>query len=351
MKEFSKGNDPKEWARAATALGIVGRYNLSYVVDVKAMFTKASIFYLLLPWADGGNLMDFWKRHDSYEKRRVIADQSIRDIIWQLREISRSLEFLHDFKKNGKASYRHGNLKSENILVFWASEKKEDVPGTWKMADFGLAEKHEEATGERNRLNAASIRGRGWGTISYKPPEAFSNTNSPTSRFFDIWSMGCIILQLITWLIRGIDGVKKLTRNTASHRGVLFSFFWDGDYHAKQGWSNITVHDEVTKLIRELKQGLKASPALLDLLAVVETQLLVIKRPHPRRPGEQQCRTDAHGLFESLEKICQKCQQDRAYWAKSAQVVRWSVTPPQMQDATRNAQQGLNAQQGKNVRL
>lgn len=344
MKEFSKGNDPKAWEREANALATVGRWNLSHVVGVKAMFTKASIFYLMLPWADGGNLMDFWKRHDSYQKRRSIAGQSIRGILWQLREISQSLEFLHDFKRNGKASYRHGDLKPENILVFWANETKEDVPGTWKMADFGLAKKHEEVTGERNNMKATSIRG--WGTISYKPPEVFSNKNSPTSRLFDIWSMGCIILQLITWLIDGIEGVKKLTRKTTSHLGDMPSCFWDGDYHANQGWSNITVHDEVTKLISELKTGLKASPALLDLLAVVETQLLVIKRPHPGDRGEQQCRTDAHGLLESLQKICRKCQKDRAYWEKSAQVVRWSVTPPQVQHATQNGQQGMNAQQG-----
>lgn len=337
MKVFSKGNDPRVWEREVTALQAVDRYNLSHVVGVKAMFTQSSIFHLVLPWAHGGNLIDFWTRHDSYHDRRLVVAPCIRAILVQLVEISRSLAFLHNF------SYRHGDLKPENILIFWANENVEDIPGTWMMADFGLAKEHVEATGKRNHMIATSIRG--WGTISYKAPEVFRNPNSPTSRLFDIWSMGCIILQFITWLVHGMVGVRKLTQKTISNVGNLASCFWDGDYVSGR-WYSMKVHREVIQLILELKEHLKASPALLDLLAVVETGLLVIETPQDPGMGTQQCRTDARGLFKSLQRICQNCQNNPSYWTRSAEVVRWTPTFTQMQGSAVNPQQGMNAHQG-----
>lgn len=346
IKRFSMGKDPNAWHRESSALKIAGRVNLPHVVPVEAMFRQDSNFYLMLPWADGKNLMDFWERHDSYDCRCSIARQFICQILDQLEGISKALEFFHDFKGNKKASYRHGDLKPENILVFWANESPEDVPGTWKMADFGLAKMHETVTGKRHDCTTTSIRG--WGTISYRPPETFENQKIATSRRFDIWSMGCIILQLITWLVHGMHGVKELTRRTKRKFGD-HSFFWSGDYSNEGGWYNVTVHNEVTKLIHELRQDLQESPALLDLLAVVETKLLVIKCPVFRTRGKQDVRTDAHGLRECLRRIRQQCQQSPSRWSNSVQVVRQSRSTPPVEGVTRYAQAGMDPHQEKNV--
>lgn len=338
IKEFPEGNNPKAWQRETNALQAIGRRNFPHVVDVRGFFTQGSKIYLVFPWADGGNLMDFWEEHNAYADRCHIATHFVPHIMRQLREIASALESLHDFKRNGRASYRHGDLKPENILVFRSQNILNDLPGTWKMSDLGLARMHEEVTGARYGMQATSMRG--FGTTSYKPPEAFSKPNYPTTRLFDIWSMGCIILQLITWLVYGMEGVKGLTQRT--HWGDKPSCFWTGDFQIGRGLYNLTVHDEVRRLMNTLKSRLADSPALFELLGVVENQLLVIETPHPRLPGVFRYRTDARGLYESLCAICQRCDQNPLYWSLSWKTIHGSTYPVQGQGFTGNAQRGGN---------
>ncbi|KAG6354470.1 hypothetical protein INS49_004487 [Diaporthe citri] len=172
IKEFFQGKDPKVWERETTALEKIGRRNILHVVEVKAMFIQAFRFFLVFPWADEGNLMDFWEKHKSYDRRYHIARYFIPGILRQLLGLSLALESLHDFKRNKRASYRHGDLKPENILIFSSPGNSNDFPGTWKMSDLGLAKMHEYLTGERYGMQATSMRS--FGTTSYKPPEAFN---------------------------------------------------------------------------------------------------------------------------------------------------------------------------------
>lgn len=301
-----------------SALEKIGGLNLVNVVDVKAMFTQASNIFLVFPWAAGGNLLDFWSLHGDYPARCNIARHFLRDIFEQLQGLSYALAYLHDFKGNRKASYRHGDLKPENILVFRPQNISEYHPGTWKFSDLGLAKMHEKATGERYGLQATSIRS--YGTISYMPPEAFSGLDHPTSRRFDIWSMGCIILQMITWLIYGMSHVEELERNTVV-KGT-HSCFWVEDPQAGRGSSETQVHGEVKKLIKKLKVDLKHSSPLLQLLVVVETELLVTHLRSSRRNGVHQYRADARGLHTSLQNICEQSKRDSSYWTSSWKAVK-----------------------------
>lgn len=285
------------------ALRIIGGRKLSHVVDVKAMFTQSGKIYLVFPWADGGNLLNFWQQNDDYNCRLRIIQEFVPHILAQLEGISLALRKLHDFNGNG-ASYRHGDLKPENILLFHSENGADAFASVWKMSDFGLAKLHEKATGQRYRMQATSMRP--FGTTSYRPPEAWARSDKPTSRLFDVWSMGCIILELVTWLVYGMNGLEELTRNT----GWLDkqSCFWIGQYDHQRGWFGVTVHEYVTELISRLKTDLRKSPALFKLAELVENELLVIDLPHPRKKGVYLYRTNASGLYESVRSIHESCR-------------------------------------------
>lgn len=338
--------DSKAWSREAKALEHIGRRNLFNVVQVKAMLMQASKCYFIFPWANGGNLMDFWERNND-EKTRLNIARRLPNIVKQLMGISYALRELHNFSPHGKLSYRHGDLKPENILLFFSNNSREsrespDIIGTWKMSDLGLARLHYEATGARYGMAATSTRA--WGSTSYKPPEASGNPNSPTSRLFDMWSIGCLILQLITWLIYGMDRVVELAKRTVGMDRP--SCFWTGRWTSYRGWQDLTVHLEVRNLIDELKQHLRGSGALLALLELVERDLLVTRLPRHRTNERQQCRTDARGLHSSLQIIHDRCKKDIRYSSSTGQLIRtWRPSN------SREVRGGGKVQQSRNVSL
>lgn len=301
------------------------------------MFTQSSKIYLVFPWANGGSLENFWEQNNDYSCRFQIARDCVPHILRQLEEISLALKRLHDYNGRG-ASYRHGDLKPENILLFRPENGLNTFPGTWKMSDLGLAKLHEVATGHRYDMQATSMRP--FGTTSYKPPEAWTRSDKPTSRLFDVWSMGCIILELVTWLLYGINGLEELTRNTAWLEKR--SCYWLGQYAFPQGWYGLTLHGSVTNLINRLKTDLRESPALWQLVNIVETKLLVIDLPHPRKQGVYRYRTDARGLYESLCGIRQNCDRDRSNWSTSCNAVRRFSARTAFQVPMGNAQQRRN---------
>lgn len=276
--------------------------------------------YFIFPWAKGGNLWDLWKELDSHEDRSNIARRHIPDIIGQLVGLTGALKTLHDFSNGNSGSYRHGDLKPENILVF--DTHTQIRLGTWKLADLGLARYHLEATG--NRINATSNTGAG--TISYQPPESALNKARPTSRLYDIWSMGCIILQLITWLVYGTAKIKEITRQTKSP-STSESTYWKASWDDKRpgGFYDIKIHHLITQHMEQLKCDLRGSPALLTLLSIVKDKLLVVKRPLSATKSMPGCRTNAKDLHQSLREIQTAGKPDQAYWI-SESIVKQAST-------------------------
>ena len=45
--------------------------------------------------------------------------------------------------------------------------------------------------------------------MQYEAPEAIGELNGPRSRLYDVWSMGCITLEFIIWLLYGNDELNN----------------------------------------------------------------------------------------------------------------------------------------------
>jgi serine/threonine protein kinase len=94
--------------------------------------------------------------------------------------------------KNDYIGYHH-DLKPENILLFNGNETR-----IWKICDFGLANlKHYE-------MDSGTTKGpeNRFGTHEYQPPEyCMKDPNVKHGRPFDVYSLGCILLELaIIWV-------------------------------------------------------------------------------------------------------------------------------------------------------
>lgn len=140
---------------------------------------------IIFPWADGGDLGDFWR------EKQASGPESF---LWTLRQISGLAHALADLHH---ANIRHGDLKPANIFYF-----TENSNGILKIADFGISRAHTDATFKRtkNTITTASTR-------AYEGPEV--TNKSKISRRYDCWSMGCVILEFVVWLLYGYDAIDS----------------------------------------------------------------------------------------------------------------------------------------------
>ncbi|XP_022769601.1 phosphoenolpyruvate carboxylase kinase 1-like [Durio zibethinus] len=125
------------------------------------------------------------------------------------------------FERDG-GGYIHSDLKPENILVF-PSQTGSDL-NTLKIADFGLARQ----CGEKDIPQLWEYGFRG--TADYMSPESVMGEISGA---LDIWSLGCIIVEMISgkmpWNYRQPERFEKqafewrITQNPRKHVK-----YWEG---------------------------------------------------------------------------------------------------------------------------
>lgn len=95
---------------------------------------------------------------------------------------------------------RHGDIKPENILWF---KKRLDSGGMGALvlSDLGLAAIHRDKS--RSNIPGHDIPA----TPNYRPPECnMDGEKGFISRSFDIWTLGCLFLELLVWLLNGWQG-------------------------------------------------------------------------------------------------------------------------------------------------
>lgn len=159
---------------------------------------------MILPWADGGNLQELWEKYP-HSNDEGIPWYSTQWLVTECLGIADSLATTHNPPKDvvldgtgNPVPQLHADIKPENILCFKSGSRLE-APFTLKLADFGLAMKLEPITGVK--VNSVVH------TKTYRPPE--HDTEERLLPNFDIWCLGCLYLDFITWAIVGWEGVES----------------------------------------------------------------------------------------------------------------------------------------------
>ena len=108
-------------------------------------------------------------------------------------QILQGLAYLHAPQQD-QALTSHHDLKPENILI-------DLVEGKAAMTDFGMGHLKPMAEG------SAVTSYRALGTCEYAPPEAFDERGGRSKkqhgRAFDMWSMGCIMMEIAVLICYG----------------------------------------------------------------------------------------------------------------------------------------------------
>jgi serine/threonine protein kinase len=233
--------------------------------------TRGTKHHFLSQWADGGNLQDFW----TSIPRPSLDAEFVKEMVQQLRGLADAVNALHQCM----GFYHYADLQPDKILRFQDHTRV----GIFKIDGMrmGLAKHHAIATypgPPTQRPTSAQYK-----TITYHPPEAFifKLGEEGMSDFCDMWSMGCILLELMVWLLYGYDELKTFNERIRGPMGESRPYFLlekvDGNQVAK-------MHSTVQAYMNHVSNDPEyaRSTALSDLLEIVKTRLLVVSPPTSR---------------------------------------------------------------------
>lgn len=124
-------HDDSMWQNEIQAYQEFAKFEHGNIIKLIAAITKDRERCLVLEWADGGNLRDFWACNPR------LGPNLVKDTILQLHGLADALGEIH--RKN----YRLGNIKPENILRKRIRVKQPNSSGldigTLKICSMGLA--------------------------------------------------------------------------------------------------------------------------------------------------------------------------------------------------------------------
>lgn len=284
-----------------------------HLITLLATFKHKRKYHLVFRYANA-NLRKYWKDRPSPSFDKAT-------ILWSLKQMAgmaHALESIHNFsvqypltldgkvrlhkdatlyvEKYGELFGRHGDIKPENILWFQHIPGIEDENGALQLADFGLGSFHGRDS--RSKVPCDEIAG----SPTYEPPEC--KLHRPVSRAYDIWSIGCLYLEFITWLLKGSASITgfssargKTATSTATNDDHFFTIIGD----------DAVVREEVVVWVQQLHEHESCSALIHELLDIIMEDLL--------RP-KSEMRVQARWLFYRLAKCLEKATADRDYLLK-----------------------------------
>jgi len=204
---------------------------------------------MLFPYADC-NL----KQYMAHNRFSSCRDDSVSWLLEQLVGLADGLSNIHELQEskpdqgNKRLLGWHHDIKPANVLYF---AKSDVAGGTLKITDFGSSKIQTYRSGSCLYTRTTH------GTLTYQAPEA--DGSGKHTRSYDVWSLGCVFLELLTWARGGFDAVEAFAEKrkaNETHRGPRGAHgieypddvFWEADGTEKK------VRRAVTSHIRDLRQ-------------------------------------------------------------------------------------------------
>ncbi|KAF2087290.1 kinase-like protein [Saccharata proteae CBS 121410] len=155
-----------------------------HIVRMIKTYKHGNKFNIIFPCAMTN--LDRYLRDPKYNAPKSGGDRPC-DLWSQMLGITQALAAVHGHETEHIV---HADIKPANILV--------EKDGTWVISDFGQTSSKKISPDTTSRV---SNRG---GTESYAPPEI---RDEKLSKKYDIWSLGCILLELISFILSQYDGL------------------------------------------------------------------------------------------------------------------------------------------------
>lgn len=195
-----------------------------HLISLLATYQQGTEYYLIFPWARG-DLRSYWR---DVNPEPAVSHDTITWMAEQCYGITRGLHKIHQhetkyLRNSGDHPFlpkelmgtrcrsgslelfgRHGDIKPQNILWFDGASNGLEWP-ILKITDLGLAEFKTSIAKIYRSPNKVSM------TAAYRPPE-YDTENGKVGQSHDIWALGCLYLEMVTWLLGGWKLVQEFER-------------------------------------------------------------------------------------------------------------------------------------------
>lgn len=240
-----------------------GRNNSIKLIMGSETHQKIHFFH---QWESVGSIQDHWDTNNPPKPRDPAA------VGWMLRQVTGISSGLDCLAQH----HSYGALQPENLQCF--SKNDDDI--VLKIADFGML-RHMSHGNNQTSNEADTARA----ALRYTPPElaqlglteldmerVLVRTDADTvptpfigslSRKYDVWSLGCLLIEFLTWVQWGQTGLR--TFHIAVRQHQVQGEFWD------RSGTRFRVNTAVLQQI----QLLRDQDCLCDLLDLVRHRMLI----------------------------------------------------------------------------
>ncbi|KAL8793424.1 MAG: hypothetical protein Q9195_004010 [Heterodermia aff. obscurata] len=187
------------------------------IVGFHGSFVLGGVFHILLEYADMGTLEDYLTTIPppcSSEDINTFYKSLLRVVYGLLRIHNSPAPDILKNREGGPEIFQgwHQDIKPKNILI-----KRRPGGSVYefecKLADLGLSHFKRSLSGQEDSTDTAA-----YGTRTYGAPECFrlgssiENENLTVKRDVDIWSLGCVLSVVCTWVVYNWTYVEEYSK-------------------------------------------------------------------------------------------------------------------------------------------
>ncbi|KAK3334085.1 kinase-like domain-containing protein [Cercophora scortea] len=317
----------------------VNLVKLLFTMELELQDPRKNEFFLVFPLASG-DMNDLWKT-DQPRGSRV---DFVRWVAGQCLGVTQALGVVHGIFLNEAEKSQstdpyygiHADIKPGNLLWYkdWDDgvNKADYELGILQLADFGISNFHHTESRSNALLRAH--------TRTYRAPEI--ELGQRISRSFDIWGLGCVFIEFISWVVLG-KPTDEFSNARARYSTSLEGIAQDTFYELKPGETktkadlNTAVKDRAT----ELSHNPSCTQFVRDFVDLVLQGMLVVEdkplrdswkdvdRSHPRQlvakdspatssstktPPVPKERFSCEDVIIKLEEMMRKGEEDPSYY-------------------------------------
>ncbi|KAF4459729.1 serine threonine kinase, partial [Fusarium albosuccineum] len=297
------------WDRRTLEIQELSEARHEHLISYIGAFKHGVDFYVMIEQPESGSLRDFWESETT--KCTGLDSERIMSILEQLVGLTAALEELHSrntytrVSKTGPANllWSVRVLTPDNVVRF--DDRTSAWLGTLKIANRGFTVTQNPFI---TACNDANVK---WHTLAshYGAPELVTNQNPHMSNIqeSDVWSMGCIILEFLIWLLYGLNGLHEFHRE-----GTNLDIFRENVYFSiESNGKTAHVSSIVQKWMEKMLQAdsgcsTQMTKVIRNLVLLVKDRLLVVKLfGQKRNITRESSRADLNELMRSLQRIKQ----------------------------------------------